>query len=180
MSKVTTVSMRMITAAALVAVFSSVEDVAGQIAGTNMAPDLEQAAQLEQHARSLYNQRAKYADAADLLLRASALRPQGDAQAADNLIMAGRLRYYIGDLTDARRAFFNAAERAVRNGQVLAAANAYIDAAFVAVEQERQADAHEMIEAARRLAGSPHLRDGERNELKIRIAPMTGDLAGQT
>ena len=108
--------------------------------------------------------------AASLLRRAADLRPAGDPQAVRNLIKAARISFYDGDETQALRDFEAAGQRAMAMGDVIVAANAFTDAAWVANGRGLGARAHDLLNRAQLLATSPLIPEAARDILKTRWA----------
>ncbi len=106
--------------------------------------------------------------AASLFRRAADLRPAGDPVAVHNLIQAARLSFYEGDEAQAVRDFEAAGQRAIAIGDVIVAANAFADAAWVANTRGFGARAHELLSRAQLLANSPLIPEDARDHLKTR------------
>lgn len=106
--------------------------------------------------------------AASLFRRAADLRPAGDATAVRDLLRAGRLAFYEEHERQAMRDFEAAGERALERGDVIAAANAFTDAAWVAQADNDGAAANQLLTRAQLLANSPLLGSRARNQLKTR------------
>ncbi len=115
--------------------------------------------------------------AAALFAEAAGLRSFGEAEAISDLHAASLLRYYLGGLDEALFLMAGAAEQAVASGQVLAAAQSYIDGAWIAVELRLTPAALEFAESATLLAGSPHLTESESrlilDRLGEELVPLT-------
>ncbi len=106
--------------------------------------------------------------AASLFRRAAELRPAGDETAVEDLLRAGRLSFYQGHERQAVRDFESAGVRALDRGDVIVAANAFADAAWVAESNGQPAEANELLRRAQMLANSPLLGDHARDMLKTR------------
>ena len=106
--------------------------------------------------------------AAKLFRRAAELRPEGDPTATENLIYAARLSFYEGDTRQAVRDFEAAGQRALAMGDVLVAANAFADAAWVAHNRGSGERALGLLSRARLLANSPLIAESERLHLRSR------------
>lgn len=126
-------------------------------------------AQLEQQAFELFSTPARFGEAGTLLERAGRMLPPEDVAAIDLLIQAARLEHFAGDLTHARACMRAAGWRALGNGQVRVAANAYADAALIAVEQKDLAGAEELVAIVNLLARWPGVTASERREILKRI-----------
>jgi hypothetical protein len=127
--------------------------------------------ELEAKAKTMFGKPEHFKSAAHLLREAARLRAADDTVALNNLQSAGWFFYYAGDATNARAAFQETAERAVAAGAIEQAAHAYVDGAFVAVE-ERHPQAAAFLGHAERLAASPKLTEDQRDVILRRIAPM--------
>jgi hypothetical protein len=130
----------------------------------------ERAQRLEADAWGILNcQPVNYRKAARLFQQAAASRAFDDRRALENLRMAGLLAYYGKDLRRSRSIMAERAERALRLGEVHEAADAYIDAAFLAVELRDGPAAVGYAENARLLADSPLLSVAQRDNLSHRL-----------
>ncbi|MEJ2540144.1 MAG: hypothetical protein P8188_09260 [Gemmatimonadota bacterium] len=122
-----------------------------------------QAQEASQHVSSFKEASSLYREAAETL---------GDhPEAATQLMQAARLAYYTGDEDAAIRDFTAAGERALAWGDVLAAAQSFLDAAWVAAEAQR-GEAAELAHRAEKLSSSPLIQRQERLALLNRIAEM--------
>jgi hypothetical protein len=130
------------------------------------------AASLEAEAVSYYPTTRKYKQAAKLLLRAASLRAGADVKGIDDLVMAARLSFYVRDLQTAQTAIEQAADRALRAGYPGRAADAYLDAGYVALARKDENRARELFLDAWRLAHSPHLTQVERTMITARLAAI--------
>ncbi len=125
----------------------------------------------------LYASPGRYEEAAALYLESARLRPADDPQAIECFAMAARLLYYDGQLLRARSTMQMAAERALATGDVVRAANFYIDAAFIALEHRKTDAAWALVQRAEQLSSSPLLEAGERSAIERRIAPSRAVVA---
>lgn len=126
-------------------------------------------ARLEQEAQALYSTPARFGEAGVLLERAGRLLAVEDLPAVDLLIQAARLEYYAGDLGHARACMSDAGWRALGNGRVQVAANAYADAAVIAMEQGDQVAAEEFVAIVKLLARWPGVGEKARRQILDRI-----------
>lgn len=124
---------------------------------------------LEQQAQALYSQPAKYGKAAGLLVKAAEARQVGDAVRLDDLVLAARLSYYNGDLNRALKLMRRAAEEALSIGDVVTAAHAFTDSAYIGKEAGAVEVAAAMLESAQRLTYSPLIDETTREEIRKRI-----------
>lgn len=140
--------------------------------GAHANPDTEKARELEATARSLEANHSHLGRAAELLRAAAELREDGDPIKFDNLKRAASFNHYAGRDRRAYRDLVEAAEVATRQGRVAEAANARLDAAWMArkLGEAEQVVAH--VEAARLLAGSPLLDGDTREAILHRIGSL--------
>lgn len=132
---------------------------------------------LHERAAGLFETPARYREAARLLREAASLREEIDDRGTAELLLAGRLSYYARDWSTAQRTFMTGGTRALENGQLYLAANAYVDAAFSALERRDQGDAFAFVGRAERLTSSDHLEHTEREKILGRIRPVRVALA---
>lgn len=125
---------------------------------------------LEAEAASYFPTKRRYKQAAKLLLRAASLRDATDVKGIEDLLRAGQLSYYVGDMATARRAIEQAGERALRAGYPGRAANAFLDAGYLALARKDRNSARRFFVDAWRLAQSPHLTESERIAIAGRLA----------
>lgn len=113
-------------------------EAAAQISDKSSYPitSAARATALHEQAVALHAQPIRSADAARLHLQSAALRPTSDPQAVECLAMAAHLFNYAKRPLQARRTMESAAERALSTGDVKRAAQAYIEAAFLANKQD--------------------------------------------
>lgn len=128
---------------------------------------------LEMKAHEHLQEVGDWGRAASLFRRAAELRPSSDPVAVQDLIQAARLSYYHGDKGDAVRDFEAAGQRALALGDVIVAANAFVDAAWVADANGRSERALNLVGRARLLANSPLLPDEIRDDLQNRWVETT-------
>jgi hypothetical protein len=134
--------------------------------------DVVRAEEMEAQAYEELRDVKRIGKAATLLRKAAALRPVGDPVAVTDLTVAGQLFYYVGNLRTARTTSLNAAEAAIRIGDVLTAANTLIDVTHIAYVLRDASTALTSFERAELLARSPHLKPNERMQLMQRLNPM--------
>ncbi|CAN5797666.1 hypothetical protein BH23GEM9_BH23GEM9_16150 [soil metagenome] len=123
-------------------------------------PSTERAHALRAQAEELFSKPSQWRRAARLLEQSAQLRSADDPGAYTCWMNAARLQAGMGSFSAARRNLEKAAAHAVARGEVVDAANAYIDAAHVAVKEGQAHQAVGLIEKASLLASSP-LLDGE-------------------
>ena len=130
---------------------------------------LERADGLMLRAESLSKELTQFKKAADLFERSAEMRTAGDAHAVACLRSAATLRYNSGDKRKSLGLMEKAGDRAIRLGDVVTAAHAYIDAAVIASELRQPQRARELGERAVLLARSPLLSDAQRGALEFRM-----------
>ncbi len=147
---------------------------AGALAAQDV--DLNRAMALESEAAQLMdaNDPGSWSDAAKLLRQAAAARPEGDAQARRNLFQASRLAYYRGHETRALNELEDLADRALDEGDVLTAAQALADAAWIANEEGLGGKTLDLSKRAKKLALSPLISDAQRAALQDRFEGNVG------
>ena len=163
MSKVS-VSARWVVAA--VAMALSATAVAAQ------TPAGEDPAELEAQARDYLGDMQRWGRAADLYRQAADLRAPSDPVAVANLKTAARLEFYNGSEKQALRDLEYAGQRALAIGDVVAAANAFVDAAWVAGTDGQGREARALVERAQLLALSPLISREDRTEIEKRLPAM--------
>lgn len=131
--------------------------------------DTQRARALKAQAESLYDQPKAWAKVVRLLEESAALREADDPETYECLVTAGRVRTSLGDARGGQRLLEKAAAHALDRGMVLEAADAYLDAAFAAVDAGNTAAVQKLTERARLLASSPALSELERGALLARI-----------
>ena len=116
----------------------------------------------------------RWGDAARLHRRSAEFRAAEDSLGVQCLTEAAALAYAAGDRSGARTDMAHAAERLLARGDLRAAALAYVDAAWIAQEQEKPRQVYEFGHRAEILAASPLLNDSDRGVILRRIdrAPL--------
>ena len=116
----------------------------------------------------------RWGDAARLYRRSAEFRAAEDPRGSQCLTEAAALAYAAGDRSGARSDMARAAERALARGDLRAAALAYLDAAWIAQEQEKPSQVWEFGHRAEILAASPLLSESDRGVILQRIerAPL--------
>lgn len=133
------------------------------------------AAQLEFEALKLHNQPTEYARAADLYLEASVRRLPTDPVVVHDRRMAARLLFYAGD-DRAAETMESAGEAALRMGDVIEAAEAFLDAAWLAMEREDIPEVERLAERAETLMASPLVSDAQKADVLDRVERRGGFL----
>jgi hypothetical protein len=114
-------------------------------------------------------QDGQWRDAARMYRRSADFRAAEDPVGFQCLTTAGAVAYAAGDHSAARSDMAHAAERALARGDLRAAAQAYLDAAWIAQEQQKPSQVWEFGHRAEILAGSPLLSDSDRGAILQRI-----------
>lgn len=136
-------------------------------------PDLERARALEAEARGLSDQMKRRARAARLYRQAADLRPAHDPKKVENLRHASRMNFYAGRTDAAIRDAHDASQVALRQGDLVEAAHAYLDAAWLAAREGQAERAEQWVEEARLLSTSPLLAQGQQEEIRTRMRDTT-------
>jgi hypothetical protein len=108
--------------------------------------------------------------AATLREEAAAIRAVDDPAASVSLYWAARDRYYSGNPQAARALMEQAAERALSMGDVLNAATAFTEAAYISADLKDGDRMRTLASKARLLANSPMLNEDQRYQLRTRLA----------
>jgi hypothetical protein len=114
-------------------------------------------------------QAGRYRDAARLYRRSAEFRAAEDPVGVRCLTEAAALAYAAGDHSAARQDMARAAEQALTQGDLKAAALAYLDAAWIAQEQQKPNQVWELGHRAEILAASPLLSESDRDTILRRI-----------
>ena len=128
------------------------------------AADRPDPAALERQAAVLYESPKNFKRAAGLLVQAAELRDVTDPMKVKDQSLAARLYYYAGDRDRGLMLLEKSADIAMNTGDVLVAAQLYLDASYVAQELKRGEEVRRLAEKARLLMSSPlvHARDRDR------------------
>ncbi|MFL5604912.1 MAG: hypothetical protein ACJ8AD_00570 [Gemmatimonadaceae bacterium] len=113
---------------------------------------------------------SKWRVAARLRQEAASLRAADDPKGPLSLYWAARDQYYTGDERGGRVLMVQSAERALSIGDVVHAATAYTEAAYIASELRDMRGAREYATKARLLALSPMLTDAQREQIRKNLA----------
>jgi len=133
----------------------------------------EYADKLAFKAESLSMNISHFKRAAELFEQSAGARGPGDSRAVTCLRSAAALRYHSGDRAKGLGLMEKAGDRAIRLGDVVIAANAYIDAALIANELRQGARALDLSQRAALLAKSPLLDETQRSALLDRMSGWT-------
>jgi len=137
------------------------------------APSLSETdpAGLEEAARNLFPNPKRYGEAVKLFLKAAELRAPADPMRVSDLVMASRLSFYRGDAEKARALMERAADEALTYGDVVTAAQTYLDAAFLAQEAKDRESVKRLAKRAEQLSNSPLLAADQRANIRRRVPP---------
>ncbi len=130
---------------------------------------IARAVELQEQAVALHAQPTRAAEAARLHKESASLRNAKDPEALQSLAMAAHLVGYAKRPIEARRTMEQAAERALAMGDVVGAAQAYVEATFFADKQKNKAEIERLGKKALLLASSPLLAADQRNAIRKRI-----------
>jgi hypothetical protein len=107
--------------------------------------------------------------AAALREKAADLREESDVKKATSLYFAGHDRYYSDNLPAARALMVRSGEQALAVGDVIGAANAFTDAAYISADLRDAANTKYYAARAKLLSNSPMLSDVQRTDLRSRL-----------
>ncbi len=157
--------------ATLFAIAAATIDASAQqtLAPVRVTASVEQADRLAAEAELLSRELSNFKKAAALYEKSANARSVGDAKAYSHFRSAAFLRYDAGDKRAGLSLMEKAAQRAADLGDVIAAANAYIDAAIIAGEMRDGGRAQELSRRAALLAKSPLLDGSQRSALLVRM-----------
>ena len=124
---------------------------------------------LHQVAISLYELPSYWELAGDLHKQAADNLPKNAAGQFFGYSRAAVLYFHAGEFDDARRSMEDAAEVAEATGDVFTAANAYVDAAFVAIAEGYAGKKREFVREAIELADSDWITAEEKADILARI-----------
>jgi hypothetical protein len=131
---------------------------------------------LKAEAEALYVTPRAYKRAASLHEEEARLRPVSDPRMVEALRQSGRLYTYAGNPAKGRALMQEAAETALRRGDVLLAAHSYLDAAFLALRARDVERALTLAKSADMLSWSPLLEASDRLGIVRRIDPARAQL----
>lgn len=130
-------------------------------------------------AMELYETPLRWEEAGELHERAAKALPKNDAAAFFGFQRAAVLYFHSGETARSRHAMERAADVAEATGDVLTAAHAWVDAAFLAVAEGYAGKKREYVATARELAASELLADGDREAILARVdgSPVSAETA---
>jgi hypothetical protein len=164
-----------IAAAALAALLGLAAAADAQMTGSNGsnngdAANISRAEALEAQANALLSTFPfQFPRIAQLYEKAAHLRPEHDPIRVRNLLFSGKAYHHARRLEASRRNLTLAAETAVRYGELVTAAHAFLDAAFVAVEQKDMAEASRLATRAACLSRSSLIAVGDASNIRRRL-----------
>ncbi|MGB5302212.1 MAG: hypothetical protein WBO43_01220 [Gemmatimonadota bacterium] len=124
---------------------------------------------LHQTAISLYELPMFWELAGDLHKQAADNLPRNAAGQFFGYSRAAVLYFHAGDFTDSRKAMEDAAQVAEATGDYYTAANAYVDAAFIAIAEGYAGKKREFVREAVELADSEWVTSEEKADIMLRI-----------
>jgi hypothetical protein len=149
----------------------SFDGAAAQSAAVSGGAEVERADLLAEHGRQLAKFHGDYAQASRYLRVAAELRG-GDAIAVKELLEAGHLSYYGGEWVDAMYTLASAGRMALKVGDAATAAEAYLDAAWVAHRAGKEDVAREFLITGEDLIDSGVVSPEDRASLRSRIGQL--------
>jgi hypothetical protein len=135
--------------------------------------EADRAEQLAAEAFSVAATPTQFRKAGRLYERAAAARSSMDPHSAVALRKAAVSHYYGGSTVKSAELMERSADRAIQFGDVVSAANSYLDAAFIVQGLRQGQRATDLARRAQLLTVSPLLSDAQRSALVARIAGGT-------
>ena len=166
-------SARMIAAGALLAVatFPMVASAQASLLPIKVTEKQSRAAELDRRAASYEdNDWSKIGTAAKLREQAADLRDDSDVLKSASLYWAARDHYYAQNTSKSRDLMVEAGQRALDVGDVIAAASAFTDAAYISADLKDVASTKLYATKARMLANSPMLSQTQKDDVLSRLA----------
>lgn len=115
------------------------------------------------------NDRESWPYIARMLEKSASLRDKCDVRAVTALVLAARIYHHLGRVEMARLVFVQAAERAWIAGELSLAAQCYLDASVIAVDQNHQEAAVETAMKVDLLRSSSRLEESDREAIRRRL-----------
>jgi hypothetical protein len=150
-----------------------VELPASDPAAPDRSRENARADELEASAAALYNSPREWQTVAQLHRRAAGIRGD-DPRAVQSWLKAAWAYSAVGDLGNAQAMMERAAERAAAGGDVGQAANSYVDAALIAVEEKRGDQVPGLLRKTLLLLGSPQFPADRRADVLWRMGGEAG------
>jgi len=164
---------RMITAGALVAIaaFPMMASAQASLLPIKVTEKQSRAAELDRRAAGYEDgDWSKISTAAKLREEAASLRDDSDVLKSASLYWAARDHYYSANTSKARDLMVKSAQQALDVGDVIAAASAFTDAAYISADLKDVASTKLYATRARLLANSPMLSASQKNDVLQRLA----------
>jgi tetratricopeptide (TPR) repeat protein len=163
-----------IGAAALAILLGVATAANAQTNGSNgNTTNIPRAEALEAQAVALYPG-LNHARVAKLYEQAARLRPDDDPRRVYDLRFAGHMYQRVHKLSASRRNLTLAAETALQYGDLVTAAHAFVDAAWVALEQQDIQAAIRLVQKAECLSHSPLISLVDARALRARLGKGEG------
>lgn len=137
-----------------------------------VSPATTRADAWDAQAEGFYSSPRQWRRAAALHELAATSRDAADPRRAESLIMAAHLLYAVDDVAGARQAMEEGADAALARGDIVRAAEAWLDAASLAGAEGNAHAALDLLHRATALASSPLLADGQRARIMTRARAM--------
>ena len=169
----TTNSARLIAAGALLAVAAlpMVASAQASLLPIKVTEQQSRASDLDRRAASYEdNDWSRIRTAAKLREEAARLREDSDVLKSASLYWAARDHYYADNTSRARDLMVQSAQHALDVGDVIAAASAYTDAAYISADLKDVQSTKLYATKARMLANSPMLSQSQKSDLLQRLA----------
>ena len=166
-------SARLIAAGALLAVaaFPMAASAQASLLPIKVTEKQSRAAELDRRAASYEdNDWSKIETAAKLREQAADLRDDSDVLKSASLYWAARDHYYAQNTSKSRDLMVDAAQHALEVGDVIAAATAFTDAAYISADLKDIASTKLYATKARMLASSPMLSQTQKDDVLSRLA----------
>lgn len=163
----------LITAGALLAIAAvpMVASAQASLLPIKITEKQSRATELDRKAASYEDQDwSKIATAARLREQAASLRDEADVLKSASLYWAARDHYYAENTNKARDLMVQSAQQALEVGDVIAAASAYTDAAYISADLKDVASTKLYATKARLLANSPMLSQSQKDDVLSRLA----------
>jgi hypothetical protein len=163
----------LITAGALLAIAAvpMVASAQASLLPIKVTEKQSRAAELDRKAASYEDQDwSRIEAAARLREQAASLRDDSDVMKSASLYWAARDHYYAQNTSRARDLMIQAAQHALDVGDVIAAASAYTDAAYISADLKDVAGTKLYATKARMLANSPMLSQAQKDDVLSRLA----------
>src|SRR5690349_10227359 len=163
----------LITAGALLAIAAvpMVASAQASLLPIKVTEKQSRAAELDRKAESFETENwGKIRTAAKLREEAASLRDDADVLKSASLYWAARDHYYAENTSKARDLMVDAAQHAMEVGDVIRAASAYTDAAFISADLKDVASTKLYATKARMLANSPMLSQVQKDDVLSRLA----------